>query len=134
MRIAVIGAGNVGQALASSFRRAGHEVAIAARSPESAEEKAEDVEARPAPSNREAAEAADVIVLAVWYAHHEEVAREIAHVVNGKIVVDVSNPLTPSMDALATEGGPSAAERLAERRRAPGQGVQHGVRSRPGRP
>ena len=115
MRIAVIGAGNVGQALAGSFTRAGHEVAVTASSPTSAAEKAPGVGARGAQSNREAAEAADVIVLAVWYAQHEAVAREIADVAGGKVVVDVSNPLTPTMDGLATEGGPSAAERLAER-------------------
>ena len=40
MKIAVIGAGNVGQALAASFTRAGHEVTITASSPASAEEKA----------------------------------------------------------------------------------------------
>ncbi len=139
MRIAVIGAGNVGKALAASFTRAGHEVTVSASSPESAERKAQDVAAEPASSNREAAAAADVIVLAVWYSHHETAAHEIADVVNGKIVVDVSNPLTPNMDGLATEGGPSAAERLGQLlpRSTRREGVQHRLRDgagRPGRP
>lgn len=115
MKIAIIGAGNVGQALASSMQRAGHEVTVTASSPDSARETAEEVGAQPAPTNRDAAEGADVIVLAVWYAQHETVADEIRDVVGGKVVVDVSNPLTPEMDWLATEGGPSAAERLAQR-------------------
>lgn len=114
MRIAIIGAGNVGQSLAGSLRRAGHDVSLTASTPESAEEKAEEVGVQPAPSNREAAQQAEVVILAVWYGQHEAVADEIADVVDGKIVIDVSNPLTPEMDGLATEGGPSAAERLAD--------------------
>jgi NADPH-dependent F420 reductase len=115
MRIAIIGAGNVGQALAASFTRAGHDVTISASSPKSAEEKAAKVGAKPARSNREAVQQADVVILAVWYAQEEAVAREIADTARGKIVVEVSNPLTPDMKGLATEGGPSAAERLAQR-------------------
>lgn len=113
MRIAIIGAGNVGQALATSIRRAGHEVTLAASTPESAEEKAEEVGVAPAPSNAEAARDAEVVILAVWYTEHEAVAKQLGDAVDGKVVVDVSNPVTPSMDWLATEGGPSAAERLA---------------------
>ena len=36
MRIAIIGAGNVGRSLATSFMRAGHAVVIASRDPEHA--------------------------------------------------------------------------------------------------
>jgi NADPH-dependent F420 reductase len=114
MKIAVIGAGNVGTTLAERFSRAGHEVTISASSPESAEAKARHLGVAAAATNREAAEAADVIVLAVWYAQEEAVATEIADVAAGKVVVEVSNPLTPEM-GLATEGGPSAAEQLADR-------------------
>ncbi len=115
MRIAVIGAGRVGQALAGAFTRAGHEVILSASSPESATEKAQLVGARPAASNRAAAEEAEIVVLAVWYRQHEAVAADIADSVHDKIVVDVSDPVTADMSGLATEGGPSAAERLAER-------------------
>ncbi len=115
MRIAVIGAGRVGQALAGAFSGAGHEFVLSASSPESARDKAQRVGARPAASNRDAVESADVIVLAVWYGQHESVAADIVDAVRGKVVVDVSEPVTPDMSGLATEGGPSAAERLAAR-------------------
>ncbi|MDQ3871459.1 MAG: NADPH-dependent F420 reductase [Chloroflexota bacterium] len=114
MKIAVIGGGNVGKALAGSFTQAGHDVTISASSPESAEEKASHVGVRPAPTNRDAVASADVIVLAVWFSQGEEVAREIAEVARGKVVIDVTNPLKPTYDGLVTEGGPSAAEHFAE--------------------
>jgi predicted dinucleotide-binding enzyme len=53
------------------------------------------------------------VLLAVPYAAAEEVAQELGTQARGKIVVDVSNPLKPDLSGLATEGGPSAAERFA---------------------
>lgn len=114
MKIAVIGAGNVGQALSTSFGRAGHQVVLTAASAESAAEIAAEVGAAATGSNRDAAQQAELIVLAVWYSEHESVAHEIRDVVSGKAVIDVSNPINADMTGLATDGGPSAAERLAQ--------------------
>lgn len=114
MKIAVIGAGNVGKALAGSFTRAGHDVTVSASSPESAQEKAPEVGAKPAASNRDAVRDAEVVVLTVWFSQCEDVGREIAGEARGKVVIDVTNPLKPTYDGLVTEGGPSAAERIAE--------------------
>ena len=115
MRIAVIGAGRVGQSLAGAFIRAGHEVVLSASSVESAQEKAQRIGASAAPSNREAVERSELVVLAVWFAQHQAVAADIAEAARGKVVIDVSEPVTPDMSGLATDDGPSAAERLAER-------------------
>ena len=65
MRIAIIGSGNVGRALATSFTRAGHEVTITAQDPEHARAAASDAGATAHESNVAAAAASDVIVLAV---------------------------------------------------------------------
>ncbi len=114
MRVAVIGAGRVGQALAGAFIKAGHEVVLSATSVESAREKAQRVGATAARSSREAVERSEIAVLAVWFAQHQAVAADILEAARGKVVIDVSDPITPDMTGLATEGGPSAAERLAE--------------------
>ena len=68
MNVAIIGAGNVGKALAASFKRAGHDVVIASRAAEDAGEAAASTGARIATSNASAAAGADVIVLAVPFA------------------------------------------------------------------
>lgn len=114
MRIAIIGAGNVGQSLAGSFVRSGHAVTIASRDAVDAADAAARTGASSAPSARAAAASADVVVLAVPFAASgESVAREIAEAVAGRIVVDATNPLNATFDGLVTEGGPSAAERFA---------------------
>jgi len=114
MRIAIIGTGNVGKALGATFARAGNSVIYAAASPDSSRKVAKEVGGTAAESVREAAAEADMVVIAVPYASAgHTVASEIAPVVDGKIVIDVTNPLTPDSSRLATEGGPSGAEHFA---------------------
>lgn len=113
MKIAIIGTGNVGQALGTSFMRAGHHVTFAARDAEKTRAVASALGADTAPTAAEAAGRADVVILAVPFAAALEVAREIAPVAAGKVVVDTTNPLTPDYSALATAGRPSAAEEIA---------------------
>jgi 8-hydroxy-5-deazaflavin:NADPH oxidoreductase len=114
MKIAFIGAGNVGRALATSSIRAGHAVTITATDVEKAAAVADELGATPARSNREAAEAAEAVVLAVPYEAIDEVLNEIADAVAGKIVVDVTNRVDPS-DWGATIDGTSAAEEIRSR-------------------
>jgi hypothetical protein len=109
MDIAIIGAGNVGQALASAFKRAGHTVLITSRDPEDAGAVAAATGSIIATSNLEAARAADVVVLAIPFASVPEVAAEIAEAVAGKPVVDVSNrisfgPNGPEIDTTSSNG------------------------------
>ena len=113
MDIAIIGAGNVGRALATSFTRAGHEVLLTAQHPERAQEVASGTGARVAESNAAAATDAEIIVLAVPFASSKAVAEEIRDVVAGKTVVDVSNRMAFGADGPTIDNGPSNAERLA---------------------
>ena len=113
MNIAIIGSGNVGRALATSFTRAGHTVQITAQHPEKSEAVASDTGAQSVDSNRHAAADADVIVLAVPFASTEAVAAEIRDVVGGKTVIDVSNRMAFGANGPTIDNGPSNAERLA---------------------
>ena len=113
MNISIIGAGNVGRALATSFVRAGHSVTVTSRDPEHAGAVAGATHAHLARTNAEAAGGADVVVLAVPFASVETVAAEIRDAVKGKVVVDTTNrmafgPTGPTMDLAE-----SNAERLA---------------------
>jgi hypothetical protein len=104
MDIAIIGAGNVGRALASSVTRAGHSVTISSASGDSARAAAEESGARAAASGHEAAEGADLIVLAVPYAAVDDVLAEIGSALSGKVLVDATNPVKPDYSGLATNG------------------------------
>ncbi len=113
MDIAIIGTGNVGKALGTSLTGAGHAVTFAGRDEQKAELVAAEFGVSSARTSREAAQGADVVILAVPFSELENVARDIAPVVTGKVVIDTTNPLTPDYSGLATQGGASAAERLA---------------------
>jgi predicted dinucleotide-binding enzyme len=111
MDIAIIGSGNVGRALASSFVGAGHRVTLAAGDPDHAAHAAAETGASAAGSALEAAEAAQVIVLAVpFVSAAEAVSAEISPATAGKTVIDVTNPLRPDFTGLALEGTSAAEE------------------------
>jgi hypothetical protein len=95
MDIAIIGAGNVGKALASSFKRAGHDVTITAAHPEHAAAAARELGTRAASSNADAVDSADLVVLAVPVTALDSIAQELNTKLAGKVVVDVSNRPTP---------------------------------------
>jgi len=111
MKVAIIGAGNVGTALATSITRAGHDVTISASSPDSAKAAAEEVGAKAAGSNVAAVSEATVVILAVPYVGAgEAVANEIRDVVAGKTIIDVTNPIKLDYSGLATNGSSAAEE------------------------
>src|SRR5674476_209313 len=90
MNIAIIGAGNVGRALATSALRAGHSVTVSSSSGDSAATVARETGATAAASNREAVEGAELVVIAVPYMAIVDVLDEIGPELAGKIVVDAT--------------------------------------------
>jgi predicted dinucleotide-binding enzyme len=102
MQIAIIGAGNVGRALASSLTKAGHDVTITAEHAEHAAEAATQTGATAGTSNTDAAAGAQVIVLAVPAQSIGQIATAMGSSLDGKVVIDVTNRPTPSADGVAT--------------------------------
>jgi NADPH-dependent F420 reductase len=113
MKIAIIGAGNVGTALATSMTRAGHDVIIASRDPEDAASAAAASGARVVASNADAAGEADVVIPAVYFPNIAEVAAEIAEPAAGKPVVDVTNRIAFGENGPDIDTTSSNAEELA---------------------
>ncbi|POX55911.1 NADP oxidoreductase [Streptomyces sp. Ru71] len=113
MRIGVLGTGNMADALATHWVRAGHDVTIGGRDAYHAERLATRIggSARPA-SLRAAAESGQVVLVALPYGAGAEVARDLHTALEGKVLLDCSNPVGPGF-RLLTEGGPSAAQQLA---------------------
>jgi len=102
MQIAIIGAGNVGKALATTLTRAGHEVTISAAHPDHARAAATETGASAATSNVEAAKGAELVVLAVPATAFDQIAGELGNTLDGKVVVDVANRPTPNEQGPAT--------------------------------
>ena len=112
MKVAIIGAGNVGKALGTSITRAGHDVTIAAQHPEHAQAAATGSARTPADSNAAA-------VAEGGRRHPRRPVRrrgrtrsraEIRGGVAGKTIIDVTNPLRPDFSGLATEDTSAAEE------------------------
>ena len=115
MHIAIIGAGNVGRALATAFTRSGHSVAVTSRDADEAAVVASATGARVVASNVAAAKSADIVILAIPFDSAQVVADEIREAVGGKPVVDVSNRMTFGPTGPAIDAGPlSRAQQLEQ--------------------
>lgn len=95
-KIGIIGNGNVGSALSRALKRAGNEVKATGRD---------------RTAIHEAVEWADVVVLAVPYGALGELVKDVGSMLDGKIVIDTTNALTPKME-LAVGFTTSGAEEL----------------------
>jgi NADPH-dependent F420 reductase len=113
MRIAILGAGNVGGGLAAAAVRAGHDVVLSAASADSARSAASSAGATAAASNAEAVKVAEIVVLAVPHPAVAEIVGELSQDLNGKVVADSTNPLNATYTDLTTSGT-SAAEMLQQ--------------------
>ena len=120
MNITIIGAGNVGKALTGSAIRVGHSVTVSSNSGDSARALAQTTGAKAAESKRAAVESAEVVILAVPYTAVPEILNEIGPALDGKVLIDATNPLKADYSGLATEGTSGAEEIQAQ---APGARV-----------
>ena len=127
--IAIIGGtGALGVGLARRWAAAGYAVLLGSRSRDKAEAAARLIEptnegpAVQGMDNLSAAQAADIVVLAVPFANHDSVLDEIRDLVSGKIVVDAVVPLVPPKVSVAQlpalgSAGAIADARLGDRAR-----------------
>lgn len=113
MKFAMIGAGNVGSAIARAVTDAGHEVVVAAATEVDLQDFPDEVPATKTTSNTDAVDGADIVVLAVPYGAVNEVVTALRDDLDGKIVIDVSNPLASDLSGLSIEGV-SGAELVAQ--------------------
>jgi predicted dinucleotide-binding enzyme len=111
MKIAIIGAGNVGGALADAAVKAGHAVTLAATDADKLAQTAAASGANAAASNLDAVRDAELVLLAVPHAAVAGIASELRDSLRGKVVVDSTNPLNDTFSDLVTTGR-SAAEEL----------------------
>jgi len=104
MRIAIIGAGNVGGGFGRAAVAAGHDVVLSASTAGKAQAVATEIGARAAETNTAAAEGVDVVLLAVPGKAAPSVAAQIALSLNGGVIVDATNALNETYSDLAIAG------------------------------
>ena len=116
MNILVIGAGNMGSAFVKQLVTAGHQVAVTARNAEKAQAVAAANPGARAVVSTNAANAtkqADVIVLATAYGDAVSALKSVGDL-HGKVVIDITNPLTADYMGLTIGHSTSAAEEIAK--------------------
>jgi predicted dinucleotide-binding enzyme len=112
MKIGVLGAGRMTEAIVPHWLAAGHEVMIGGRTTAKAEQLAARLGTRSG-SLREAAEFGDVIFLSVLYQGVESTLRAAGDALAGKVLLDCTNPVESERFTLVTEPGTSIAETIA---------------------
>ncbi len=113
MNITLIGTGNMGSALARQLTRAGHAVRITARDLAKAQALATANPGAVAAAPAEALAGSDVVIVATGYADAVPALRSLGSLV-GKVVVDITNPLTADYMGLTLGHDTSAAEEIAK--------------------
>ena len=95
-KVAVIGLGNIGKAVATNLVKGNREVIIASHKLDDAKVLARKlgnlVKATDVPA---AIREADIVILSVWFNTIQEMFKQFATEFQGKIIVDPSNPIAP---------------------------------------
>ncbi|MBT2510151.1 NAD(P)-binding domain-containing protein [Streptomyces sp. ISL-98] len=113
MKIGVLGTGNMADALATHWGRAGHEVFVGGRDELKAQRLATCIGGGAGHGSlQQAADFGEVVLAALPYGAGADVVKELQAALSGKVLLDCANPVGPGF-RLLTEGGLSAAGRLA---------------------
>jgi 8-hydroxy-5-deazaflavin:NADPH oxidoreductase len=95
-KVAVIGLGNIGAAVATNLVKSNRSVIVADRTFEKASELSQKLGTLAQPATIAAAvKEADILVLSIWFDGIKEFFKTYAKELQGKIIVDPSNPIAP---------------------------------------
>jgi predicted dinucleotide-binding enzyme len=112
MTVAIIGTGKMGSGLARLLTSKGVQVAIGGRDPAKAAKLAEEIGGGTQGGGiASAVKPAHVVILAVWYQQMADIIRQAGDL-TGKILIDISNPVTGDFKGLTIGHTTSAAEEI----------------------
>ena len=96
LKVAVIGLGNIGKVVASNLVKGNREVMLADIDFTKAKDLAKSLGAFAKPSEiGEAIKIADIVIMSVYFASIKEIFTQYASELEGKIIIDPSNPIAP---------------------------------------
>ncbi|MCX4649606.1 MULTISPECIES: NAD(P)-binding domain-containing protein [unclassified Streptomyces] len=112
--ISIIGLGNMASALADRALAGGNAVEIIGRDPAKAKELAAALGGATV-GTAGAAPAGDIVILAVPYASAAAVVSEYGDdALQGKVIIDITNPVSPDFQGFVTPDGSSGAQEIAK--------------------
>lgn len=113
MKVTVIGTGNMGSAFVKQLANAGHQVRVTGRDLAKAQALASSQSNVVAAPPAKALGDSDVVIVATGYADAVPALRALGNL-HGKVVVDITNPLTADYMGLTVGHSTSAAEEIAK--------------------
>ncbi|MFE9866842.1 NADPH-dependent F420 reductase [Streptomyces sp. NPDC005506] len=111
--ISIIGLGNMAGALADRALAGGNAVEIIGRDPAKAKELAAALGGATV-GTAGVAPAGDIVILAVPYAGAAAVVSEYGEALDGKVIIDITNPVSPDFKGFVTPDGSSGAQEIAK--------------------
>jgi predicted dinucleotide-binding enzyme len=111
--ISIVGLGNMARALAGRALAGGNAVEIIGRDQAKAKEVAAALGGATA-GTAGAAPAGDIVILALPYASAAAVVSGYGDALHGKIIIDITNPVSPDLNGFVTPDGSSGAQEIAK--------------------
>jgi 8-hydroxy-5-deazaflavin:NADPH oxidoreductase len=113
MKITILGSGNMAAAFVRQLSAAGHQVRVTGRNLAKLTELARQYHGVERLEPRAAAQDADAVIVATPYEAAADALRSLGDL-RGKVVIDITNPLTPDYMGLTIGHDTSAAEQIAQ--------------------
>jgi NADPH-dependent F420 reductase len=119
MNVTIIGTGNMARGIGTRAIAGGHDVTVVGRDEPSAQEVVKELVSVAGDGGVSAAApddalTGDIVVLAVYYPDAREAVERYADQLAGKVVLDITNPVNETVDALVVPPDGSATAELAK--------------------
>ncbi len=121
MNVTIIGAGNMGRGIGTRLVSGGHNVTLLDREPEKAKSLAQELTGKAGKGGKAQGAALgtpikdEIVILAIPYGATGQVIEGLGTQLDGKIIIDITNPLNATYSGLAVPPGTSAAEEIAKK-------------------
>lgn len=112
--ISIIGTGGMAAAIGGRTAKAGHRVEVISREPAKARALANKLAADATTGTYGAVPAGEIVILAVPYSSAAAVVAEYGDALDGKVVIDITNPISPDLTGFVTPAGSSGAQEIAK--------------------
>jgi predicted dinucleotide-binding enzyme len=112
--ISIIGSGGMATNIAGRIAKAGHVVEVVSRDPAKAQALAQQLASGAITGTYGAVPAGDIVILAVPYKSAATVVADFGNTLHGKVIIDISNPVSPDATSLVTPAGSSGAQEIAK--------------------
>lgn len=112
--ISIIGSGSMAAAIGGRIAKAGHTVEVIGRDRAKAQALADQLAAGAITGTYGTAPAGDIVILAVPYSGAASAVADYGDALDGKVIIDISNPVVADLSGLVTPSGSSGAQEIAK--------------------